>query len=57
MQETLKVLARNNIYGLIYTADGDLEINGFTYVDWEGDGNNRRSIGAYSIYLGNNFIF
>ncbi|KAH9722711.1 Disease resistance-like protein DSC1 [Citrus sinensis] len=43
-------------YGLKFSAGGKMEITGFTDADWACDIDDRKSIGAYCIYFGNNLV-
>ena len=43
-------------YGLKFSTDGEIKLIGFTYADWACDIDDRKSTGAYCIYLGNNLI-
>ena len=52
----LRYLKETEDYGLTFSADGEIKLIAFTYVDWACDIDDRKSTGAYCIYLGNNLI-
>ncbi|KAH9792303.1 retrovirus-related pol polyprotein from transposon RE2 [Citrus sinensis] len=52
----LRYLKATQDYGLKFIKDGHLKLTGFTYADWAGDLDDRKSVGAYCIYLGHNLI-
>ena len=55
----LRYLQATITHGLYLQQGGSLEItglNGYSYTDWACDADDRKSIGAYCIYLGNNLI-
>lgn len=43
-------------YGLKFLKEGSMQLTGFTNTDWACNLDDRKSIGAYYIYLGNNLI-
>ncbi|KAH9651968.1 retrovirus-related pol polyprotein from transposon RE1 [Citrus sinensis] len=55
-KRVLKYLKETQDYGLKFVNDGDLKITTFTDADWGSDLDDRKSIGAYCVYLGNNLI-
>ncbi|KAH9689109.1 retrovirus-related pol polyprotein from transposon RE1 [Citrus sinensis] len=55
-KRVLKYLKETQDYGLKFVKDGDLKITAFTDADWGSDLDDRKSIGAYCVYLGNNLI-
>ncbi|KAH9803881.1 retrovirus-related pol polyprotein from transposon RE1 [Citrus sinensis] len=55
-KRVLKYLKKTQDYGLKFVKDGDLKITAFTDADWGSDLDDRKSIGAYCVYLGNNLI-
>ncbi|KAH9658123.1 retrovirus-related pol polyprotein from transposon RE1 [Citrus sinensis] len=55
-KRVLKYLKEIQDYGLKFVKDGDLKITSFTNADWGSDLDDRKSIGAYCVYLGNNLI-
>ena len=55
-KRVLKYLKEIQYYDLKFVKDGDLKITSFTNADWGSDLDNRKSIGAYCVYLGNNLI-
>lgn len=52
----LRYLKGTQDYGLKFVQDVDLTLIRFTNVDWACDLDDRKSISAYYIYLGNNMI-
>ncbi|KAH9769131.1 retrovirus-related pol polyprotein from transposon RE1 [Citrus sinensis] len=52
----LRYLKEIEDYGLKFSADGEIKLTGFTDADWACDIDDRKSTGAYCIYLGNNLI-
>ena len=42
--------------GLQFYASGSLTLSAFSYADWGSDLDDRKSVGGYCIYLGNNLI-
>ena len=43
-------------YGLKFSTEGEIRISGYTDADWACDIDDRKSIGAYCIYFGNNLV-
>jgi hypothetical protein len=43
-------------YGLIYTASSDIQLHGFTYSDWAGSAEDRRSTSGMCFILGSAMI-
>lgn len=55
-KRVLRYLKGTQDYGLKFVQDVDLKLIGFTDADWACDLDDRKSISAYCIYLGNNMI-
>ncbi|KAH9762199.1 retrovirus-related pol polyprotein from transposon RE1 [Citrus sinensis] len=55
-KRVLKYLKETQDYGLKFVKDGDMKLTSFTDADWGSDLDDRKSIGAYCVYLGNNMI-
>ncbi|KAH9793691.1 retrovirus-related pol polyprotein from transposon RE1 [Citrus sinensis] len=55
-KRVLRYLKSTQDYGLKFAQHGEMKITGFTDADWAGDLDDRKSVGAYCIYLGNNLI-
>ncbi|KAH9779612.1 retrovirus-related pol polyprotein from transposon RE2 [Citrus sinensis] len=55
-KRVLRYLKATQDYGLKFIKDGDMKLIGFTDADWAGDLDDRKSVGAYCIYLGHNMI-
>ena len=55
-KRVLRYLKETMDYGLKFSAGGKMEITGFTDADWACDIDDRKSIGAYCIYFGNNLV-
>ncbi|KAH9782814.1 retrovirus-related pol polyprotein from transposon RE1 [Citrus sinensis] len=55
-KRVLKYLKETQDYGLKFVKQGKLKITAFTDADWGSDLDDRRSTGAYCVYLGNNLI-
>ncbi|KAH9714566.1 retrovirus-related pol polyprotein from transposon RE2 [Citrus sinensis] len=55
-KRVLRYLKSTQDYGLKFGQHGEIKITAFTDADWAGDLDDRKSVGAYCIYLGNNLI-
>ena len=55
-KRVLRYLKETQDYGLKFVKEGELKVTTFTDADWGSDLNDRRSTGAYCVYLGNNLI-
>ncbi|KAH9696545.1 retrovirus-related pol polyprotein from transposon RE2 [Citrus sinensis] len=55
-KRVLKYLQSTQDYGLKFIREGSMQLTGFTDADWVCDLDDRKSIGSYCIYLGNNLI-
>ena len=55
-KRVLRYLKETQDYGLKFGTEGELRLTGYTYADWACDIDDRKSVGAYCIYLGNNLI-
>ncbi|KAH9699250.1 hypothetical protein KPL71_024275 [Citrus sinensis] len=55
-KRVLKYLKETQDYGLKFVKDGDMKITSFIDADWGSDLDDRKSIGVYCVYLGNNLI-
>ena len=55
-KRVLRYLKETQDYGLKFIKDGHLKLTGFTDADWAGDLDDRKSVGAYCIYLDHNLI-
>ena len=55
-KRVLRYLKSTQDYGLKFAQNGKMKITAFTDADWACDLDDRKSIGAYCIYLGNNLI-
>ena len=55
-KRVLRYLKETADHGLKFSAGGEMKITGFTDADWACDVDDRKSIGAYCIYFGNNLI-
>ena len=55
-KRVLRYLKATQHYGLKFFREGSLTFTSFTDADWACDLDDRKSLGAYCIYLGNNFI-
>ena len=55
-KRVLRYLKATQDYDLKFLKEGSLTLTGFTDVDWGCDLDDRKSIGAYCIYLSNNLI-
>ncbi|KAH9680669.1 retrovirus-related pol polyprotein from transposon RE1 [Citrus sinensis] len=55
-KRVLRYLKKTADHGMKFSADGEMKITGFTNADWACDVDDRKSIGAYCIYFGNNLI-
>ena len=55
-KRVLKYLKETQDYGLKFVKEGELKITAFIDADWGSDLDDRRSTGAYCVYLGNNLI-
>ncbi|KAH9793888.1 hypothetical protein KPL71_004697 [Citrus sinensis] len=52
----LRYLKETQDYGLKFVKEGELKVTTFTDAEWGSDLDDRRSTGAYCVYLGNNLI-
>ncbi|KAH9752991.1 retrovirus-related pol polyprotein from transposon RE1 [Citrus sinensis] len=55
-KRVLRYLKETQEYGLKFVREGDMKLTAFTDADWGSDLDDRRSVGAYCVYLGNNLI-
>ena len=55
-KRVLRYLKETQDYGLKFVKEGELKVIAFTDADWGSDLDDRRSTGAYCVYLGNNLI-
>ncbi|KAH9706324.1 retrovirus-related pol polyprotein from transposon RE1 [Citrus sinensis] len=55
-KRVLRYLKETADHGLKFSAGGEMKITGFTDADWACDVDDKKSIGAYCIYFGNNLI-
>ncbi|KAH9714416.1 retrovirus-related pol polyprotein from transposon RE1 [Citrus sinensis] len=55
-KRVLRYLKSTQDYELKFAHNGEMKITGFIDADWACDLDDRKSIGAYCIYLGNNLI-
>ena len=55
-KRVLRYLKETHDYGLKFGVEGELTLTGYTDADWACDIDDRKSVGAYCIYLGNNLI-
>ena len=55
-KRVLRYLKATEDYGLKFSAGGEMRITGYTDTDWACDVDDRKSIGAYCIYFGNNLV-
>ena len=55
-KRVLRYLKETQDYGLKFGVEGELTLTGYTDADWACDIDDRKSVGAYCIYLGNNLI-
>lgn len=55
-KKVLRYLKSTQDYGLKFMKHGDMKLTAFTDADWACDLDDRKSTGAYCIYLGNNLI-
>lgn len=55
-KQILRYLKNTQDYGLKFVQDGDMKLTTFTHVDWACDLDDKKSVGAYCVYLGNNLI-
>ncbi|KAH9669972.1 retrovirus-related pol polyprotein from transposon RE1 [Citrus sinensis] len=55
-KRVLRYLKATQNYGLKFVKEGDMKLTCFTDADWVGDLDDRKSVGAYCVYLGHNLI-
>ncbi|KAH9726030.1 retrovirus-related pol polyprotein from transposon RE1 [Citrus sinensis] len=55
-KRVLRYLKATQNYGLKFIKEGDMKLTCFTDADWAGDLDDRKSVGAYCVYLGNNLV-
>ena len=55
-KRVLRYLKEIANYGLKFSAGGEMKITSFTDADWACDIDDRKSIGVYCIYFGNNLV-
>ncbi|KAH9671623.1 retrovirus-related pol polyprotein from transposon RE1 [Citrus sinensis] len=55
-KRVLRYLKETQDYGPKFGVEGELTLTGYTDADWACDIDDRKSVGAYCIYLGNNLI-
>ena len=55
-KRVLRYLKSTQDYGLKFAQNGEMKITGFTYADWACDLDDRKFVGPYCIYLGDNLI-
>ncbi|KAH9753212.1 retrovirus-related pol polyprotein from transposon RE1 [Citrus sinensis] len=55
-KRVLRYLKATQNYGLKFVKEGDMKLTCFTDADWAGDLDDRKSVGAYCVYLGHNLI-
>lgn len=55
-KRVLRYLKETADYGLKFSAEGEMKLLGYTDSDWACDIDDRKSTGAYCIYLGSNLI-
>ncbi|KAH9750824.1 retrovirus-related pol polyprotein from transposon RE1 [Citrus sinensis] len=55
-KRVIRYLKATQDYGLKFFREGSLTLTSFTDADWACDLDDRKSVGAYCIYLGNNLI-
>ena len=55
-KRVLRYLKATDDYGLKFSTEGEMRITGYIDVDWACDIDDRKSIGAYCIYFGNNLV-
>ncbi|KAH9726634.1 hypothetical protein KPL70_008338 [Citrus sinensis] len=55
-KRVLRYLKETMNYGLKFSAGGEMEITSFIDADWACDIDDKKSIGAYCIYFGNNLV-
>lgn len=55
-KRVLRYLQSTQDYGLKFIKEGSMQLTCFTDADWACDLDDRKSIGSYCIYLGNNLI-
>ena len=55
-KRVLRYLKATEDYGLNFSTEEEIRITGYTDADWAYDIDDRKSIGAYCIYFGNNVV-
>lgn len=55
-KRVLRYLKSTQDYGLKFVQDGDMKLTAFIDIDWACDLDDRKSVGVYCVYLGNNLI-
>ena len=55
-KRVLRYLKETKDYGLKFSSEGEMKLTGYTNADWAYDIDDRKSTGAYCIYLGRNLI-
>ena len=55
-KRVLRYLKETQEYGLRFVKGGEMMLTGFIDADWACDIDDRKFIGAYCIYFGNNLV-
>ncbi|KAH9793301.1 hypothetical protein KPL71_004480 [Citrus sinensis] len=55
-KRVMRYLKATQDYGIKFVSNGEVKLTGFTDVDWAYDLDDRKSIGAYCIYIDDNLI-
>ena len=55
-KRVLRYLKATLNYGLKFIKEGDMKLTCFTDADWAGDLDDKKSVGAYYVYLGHNLV-
>ena len=55
-KRVLRYLQGTSNYGLQFLNSGSLSLNAYSDADWGSDPDDRKSIGGYCVFLGNNLV-
>jgi len=55
-KRVLRYLKETEDFGLKFSTEGEMKLSGYTDANWACDIDDRKSTGAYYIYLGSNLI-
>jgi hypothetical protein len=56
VKRILRYLKHTLDIGLKFTKSRSMLVSAFSYSDWAGDGDDRRSTGGFAVYLGKNLV-